>query len=151
MPRISKELRIKIEKLYYTKTYVEVAISLGLNPRQVKKCIDRHGFQKSAMSKLKHLRQNAESTNRKIRLKRIMERLRSPTPCYRTIHKKKEWIRSLKPGETDTGHFERKEDLDSMKTLIYRFNKKFTTNSYIVRAKYDRIGMNVTIYTDGRN
>lgn len=39
------------------------------------------------------------------------------------IKKKSEWIRSIQPGETKVGQFQSYEDLDTMSTLVSRFNQ----------------------------
>ena len=39
------------------------------------------------------------------------------------IEKKTEWIRSIRPGETKTGFVREYEELDTLSTLISRFNQ----------------------------
>lgn len=38
------------------------------------------------------------------------------------IEKKTEWIRSIRPGETKTGYVREHEELDTLSTLLSRFN-----------------------------
>lgn len=38
------------------------------------------------------------------------------------IVKKSEWIRSIRPGETKKGYVRRHEELDTLSTLLTRFN-----------------------------
>ena len=38
------------------------------------------------------------------------------------IEKKTEWINSILPGETKTGYFKNRKELDSVSTLVGRFN-----------------------------
>lgn len=39
------------------------------------------------------------------------------------IEKKTEWIRSIRPGETKTGFVREYEELDTLSTLVSRFNQ----------------------------
>ena len=68
------------------------------------------------------------------------------------IKKKMEWIRSIRPGETKIGFFNSRAELDSVSTLVSRFNQSEGCDKGIIisgKRNWYEISYCITCYQIG--